>query len=74
MTELTDLCNFADTAFHAGDSSSLKDFLDRVEHDAKLAIESLECNYMKLNDDQCHLTIFGLKIEAVWAKTGLTKI
>ena len=65
---------FCRYSISACDSSSLEDFLDRVEHDAKLAIESFECNYMKLNDDQCHLTIFGLKIEAVWAKTGLTKI
>ena len=65
---------FCRYSISACDSSSLEDFLDRVEHDAKLAIESFECNYTKLNDDQCHLTIFGLKIEAVWAKTGLTKI
>ena len=38
MTELTDVCNFADdTTFHACDSS-LEDLVNRLEHDADLAI------------------------------------
>ena len=37
MTELTDVCNFADgRSFHACDSS-LKDLAKRLEHDANLA-------------------------------------
>ena len=39
MTELTDVCNFADnTTFHVYDSS-LEDLVNRLEHDTSLAIE-----------------------------------
>ena len=39
MTELTDVCNFADdTAFHGCDSS-LEDLVNRLGHDANLVIE-----------------------------------
>ena len=71
MTELTDVCNFADDATFHGCDSSLEDLVDRLEHDANLAIEWFDCNYMKLNQDKCHL---GHKSEAIWAKIGQTKI
>ena len=74
MTELTDVCNFADgTTFHACDSS-LEDLVSRLEHDANLAIERFDCDYMKLNQDKYHLIISGHKSEAIWAKIGQTKI
>ena len=74
MTELTDVCNFVDgTTFHACDSS-LEDLVSRLEHDANLAIERFDCDYMKLNQDKYHLIISGHKSEAIWAKTGQTKI
>ena len=71
MTELTDVCNFADDATFHGCDSSLEDLADRLEHDANLAIEWFDCNYMKLNQDKCHLVH---KSEAIWAKIGQTKI
>ena len=44
MTELTDVCNFADdTTFHARDSC-LEDLVNRLEYDANLAIEWFDCN------------------------------
>ena len=74
MTELTDVCSFVnDTTFQACDSS-LEDLVNRLEHDAKLAIEWFDCNYMKLNQDKCHIIISGHKSEAIWAKIGQTKI
>ena len=74
MTELTDEYNFADdTTFHACDSS-LEDLVNRLGHDANLAIEWFDCNYIKLNDDQCHLNICGHKSGSIWAKIGQTKI
>ena len=49
MAELTNVFNFVDhTIFHAPDSS-LEDLVNRLEHDANLAIEWFGCNYMKLN-------------------------
>ena len=74
MTELTDVCNFADdTTFHACDSS-LEDLVNRLEHDTSLAIEWFDYNYKKLNQDKCHVIISGHKSEAIWAKIGQTKI
>ena len=42
LTEMTDVCNFADdTTFFACDSD-LKYLMERLEHDKKLAIECLK--------------------------------
>ena len=74
MSKLTDVYNFADDAiFHVVDSS-LEDLVITLEHDASLAIELLDCNFMKLNEDKCHLIISGHKSEAIWAKIGQTEI
>ena len=51
LTEMTDVCNYADdTTFHACDLD-LKSLITRLEHDAALAIEWFELKYMKLNQD-----------------------
>ena len=68
LTELTDVCNFTDhTTFHACDSS-LEDLINRLEHDANLVIEWLDCM------NRCNLNISGQKSETIWAKIGQTKI
>ena len=33
--------------------------LRRLECDASLATELFECNYMKINDNKCHLLVGG---------------
>ena len=49
LTDMTDVCNYAnDTTFHACDLE-LKSLNTRLEHDAALAIEWFESNHMKLN-------------------------
>ena len=59
LIEFTYVCNFADgTAFFACDSV-LKDFMERLEYDTKLAIEWFENNYMNANEDKCHLLVAG---------------
>ena len=74
LTEMTDVCNFADdTTFFACDSN-LKDLMQRLEHDTKLAIEWFESNYMKLNEDKCHLLVAGHRYETLWADIGNTRI
>ena len=71
---MTDVCNFADdTTFFAFDSN-LKDLMQRLEHDAKLAIEWFESNYMKLNEDKCHPPVAGHRHETLWANIGDTRI
>ena len=70
LTECTDVCNFADdTNFFACDSD-LKQLMERLEHDTKLAIEWFENNYMKLNEDKCHLLVAEHRYETLWANIG----
>ena len=74
LTENTNACNYADdTTFYACDSD-LSHLISRLEHDSVLAIEWFDCNYMKLNQDKCHLLISGHKYESVWANIGSCKI
>ena len=74
FTEMTQVCNFADdTAFYICDKD-LNTLINRLEHDTALAVEWFENNFMKLNQDKCHLLVFGRKHETVWAKMGETKI
>ena len=54
--------------------SDLNHLISRLEHDSVLAIEWFECNYMKLNQDKCHLLISVYKYESVWTNLGSFKI
>ena len=73
-TECTDVYNFADdTTFFACDSG-LKHFMERLEHDAKLAIKWFKNNYMKLNEGKCHLPVAEHRYQTLWAKIGETRI
>ena len=74
LIENTNACNYAgDTTFFACDSD-LHNLIARLEHDSVLAIEWFESNYMKLNQDKCHLLILGHKYESVWVNIGSYKI
>ena len=74
LTEKTDVCNYADdTNFHACDLD-LKSLITRLEHDATLAIEWSESNYMMLNQDKCHFLFSGHKYETLFVNVGETKI
>ena len=67
---MADVCSYADdTTFHARDLD-----LKRLEHDAALAIEWFESNYMKLNQDKCHFLLSGHKYETLFVNVGETKI
>ena len=70
INESTNVCYFADdTTFHACDLD-LSTLLIRLEHDSSLAIEWFDSNYMKLNEDKCHLLVSGHKFESTWVKVG----
>ena len=74
LTEMTQVCNFADdTTFYVCDKD-LNTLINRIEHDTALAVEWFENNFMKLNQDKCHLLVSGHKHETVWTKIGETKI
>ena len=45
--------------------SDLHNLISSLDHDFVLAIEWFERNYMKLNQDKCHLLISGHKYESV---------
>ena len=53
--------------------SDLKHVMERLEHDAKLAIEWFENNYMKLNEGKCHLLVAGHRYETLWASIRETR-
>ena len=57
LTECTDVCNFADDTIFFARDMDLKHLMERLEHDTKLAIEWFENNYIKLNEDKCHLLV-----------------
>ena len=64
VTDKTSVCNYADDTTLFACDSDLHYLKSRLEHDSVLAIEWFECNYMKLNQDKCHLLILGHKYES----------
>ena len=74
LSECTEVCNLSDdTTFYACDKD-LRSLINRLEHDNLLAIEQLENNHMKLNQENCHLLVSGYKHENIWARIGKTKV
>ena len=74
LTDMTDVCNYADdTTFHACDLD-LKSLITRLEHDVVLAKEWFESNYMKLNEDKCHFLFSGHIYETLFVNVGERKI
>ena len=71
---MTWVCNFTDDITFYVCDKDLSTLINRLEHDTTLAVEWFETNFMKLNQDKCHLLIPGHKHETVWAKIGETKI
>ena len=70
--EETEASNYADdTNIHACDMN-LNNLLQRLEHDALLAIEWFESNYMKINRKKCHTLIPSEKYEHIWLNVGST--
>ena len=70
----TDASNYSDdTDLYACDTD-LENLLYRLEHDALIAIEWFECNYMKLNESKCHFLISGNKSEHLFVNVGPHKI
>ena len=74
LTEMTQVCNFADDITFYVCDKDLNTLINRLEHDSALAVEWFESSFIKLNQDKCHLLVSGHKHETVWAKIGKTKI
>ena len=74
LTEMTQVRNFADDTTFCVCDKDLNILINRLEDDTSLAVEWFENNFMKLNQEKCHLLVSGHKHETVWAKIGETKI
>ena len=71
---MTNVCNYVDdTAFHACDSD-LDSLIQTLEHDSMLAIKWLKSNFMKLNNNKCHLLLSSYKHKMVWANICQSQI
>ena len=78
LTEFTDVSDFSDgTTFFACDSDLkfMETYLmERLRHDTKLAIEWFENDYMKRNEEKCHLLAATHRYKSLWANIGETRI
>ena len=74
MLQGINICNFADETTPFVCDEKLESVLDKLEGNSELAIFWFENNYMKLNNDKCHLLVSGTKYEHNWAKIGNDKI
>ena len=74
LVDYTEVWNSADdTTFFACDKD-LGSLINRLEYDSLLAIEWFQNNYTTLNEDKCHLFVWGYKHESIWAKIGYARI
>ena len=74
LTEMTQVCNFADCTTFFVCRKNLNTLINILEHNTTPAVEWFEVNFMKLNQAKCHLLVSGHKHGTVWAKLGETKI
>ena len=70
----SDICNFADDNTFSVCDQKLDKVIERLEGVSLKAIDWFKMNYMKLNEDKCHLLISGHKFEHIWAKIGDSRI
>ena len=48
--------------------------MQRLEHDSMLAIYWFESDYMKLNNEKCHLLLSDYQPEVMWANLGQSQV
>ena len=70
INELTEFCGWADDISEHACDKSLESLISRLEHDALLVIEWFDSNYMRLNEEKCHLLLSGHKPQWKWAMVG----
>ena len=74
LTECINDCHFADDTIFFVCDRDLKHLMERLEHDTKLAMECLENNYMRLNEDKFYLLVAGHRYEILWPNIGETSV
>ena len=65
---------FADDTKPHTSGFELNEVLINIEHDSNLILEWFRDNYMTLNEDKCHLLVYGNKHECIFADIGITKL
>ena len=71
----TDVCNYADDATLFACDIDIDSVVARLELDSARAIKWFSDNYMKLNEDKCHLLTFGnMSDDSVSVKIGSSTI
>ena len=70
----TEVCNFADDTTPYACDLDLKSLIQKLEHDCLKAVLWFENNYMKLNEDKCHILISGSTNEKLCINVGDTLI
>ena len=71
LVESTKVCNFADDTTFFACEKDLSSLINRLEHDNLLAIEWFENNYMKLNQEKCHLLDQGTSLKTSGQKLAV---
>ena len=69
-----DICNFADDNTFNACNRNLNELIEQLESVSIKAIHWFKLNYMKLNEDKCHLLVSGHKHEHIWAMIGESRI
>ena len=57
LVEATEVCNFADDWTFFVCENDLNSLIYRLEHGSLLVIKWFEDNYLKLNQEKCHLLV-----------------
>ena len=70
----TEICNYADDTTMYSCDSEVKNVIKRLEQDANQLTAWFPENYMKLNEDKCHLILFGANKERVNIHIGEAQI
>ena len=57
LVESTEVCNFVDDTTFFACEKELNSLINRLEHDSLLATEWFENDYMKVDQEKCHLLV-----------------
>ena len=72
--EETEVCNYADDTTIYTCGANVENVIAKLENDALAISEWFPNNRMKLNEDKCHLMVFGGKSNEVSVKIGETGV
>ena len=70
----TEICNYADDTMLYSCDYEVKNVITRLEQDANRLAAWFPENYMKLNEDKCHLILFGASKDGVDIEGGEAQI